>query len=89
MLQASRSLHHLLWAGGALVRGPSGDSLPPGWQLVALATHAAAGSRQKARSYSLASPVPLPSAVLLPLQKQHSCVAALTLFPNNSGQASE
>lgn len=31
---AGGSLHHLPWAGGALVRGPSGDPLSQSWQLL-------------------------------------------------------
>ena len=89
MLWAGGSLHHLPRAGGALVHGLSGDLLPLSWQLASLAAHTAAESQQKTRSCCLASLAPLPSAVLLPLQEQHSYVSELTLFPNNTSQASE
>lgn len=65
------------------LRGPASPQLAP------RATHAAAGSRQKARSCSLASPAPLPGATSLPLLEQHGHISELASFPNNAGQASE
>lgn len=73
---------------GPVFVAPLGTHFPRAGSCRAQAAHAAARSQQKAHSCCLASPEPLPSAVLLPLMEQNSHIEELPLFPKNTRQAS-